>query len=649
MTEGQPNGAGKDAAMTQLGWNAGIHSLLKRTPPIIFLGAGAVERELPRLSLSIVATLCRSVGNNEAKAGMFTLMSPGSPKTETALYHVLVDNQVGEGWSGLSEATLGQWCEASFAQAGLVTVTTGPKGAKLYERNDTDLGYFAVAFAGRSLLFSEDHPDVSLSQLQAFRPLEKDTSTNALSGTLLKIRVLQELACVDNVISQKHLTEALFGEGHNNKILLNRLWWQLKSLEDAKLINIETKEKGKSYAKFALKEDRPTDDPPTLGHRATLQRQVYSVITPQGDTKHIVCPSPFTYDMVYRALCITYPEIRRFDALDAGLNARMSAVLNHLAREGYIENIGLSKDDQKRIWVPETSRKLFEEYAIMLEEFRNGDRAYYDESIRIGEEIVGKTSGNSERRLPLLAKAKATSHKVPKSPAEVTVIPADSGEEIEAASLDTPARPLAKRDVIVDITDDLRARILHGATIAITNETIQAVAEQYDIPVKTSGQILNILQQEDLAHQTRLWLPAESQHQENWEDAIHERGATPKQDVRKMIEQPPTLIANMLQIPEGALTSTINLSRYITVDPQVQPYLHDITYTYFPVRDSTPQIDLRKILTDTKTITREFAATPEEASMFSMKVGDILKRTFTIYFDGRKRPIAVKTHTIPKT
>ena len=677
-------------------------SQLREEKPVVLFGGHAedLERELPPLTLNTMAVLSASVGNSEAKAVLFVKIQPGVENTESALYHMIRDDQVGEAWTDIRPSTPVGWCEESFQPAGLVTIT-GPRRGRSFTRTVDEIGYLAEAWAGQSLAFSERHPKLALSQLQAFRLLDPETTDTALSGTLLRIRLLQELAGVSDFISERHLAEALFGESYVNINLRKTLAGHLNSLSNTGLITIEKAEKGKSYATFAVKEDRPSEDPPKIPHRATLMQQIYSVITPQAESKYVACPSPFTYDLLYKILCVKYPELRGFQDT-TGINSRISTVLNHLVREGYIDSTGLTKDERKRIHVPETSQEIFSEYNDLIDAFRNGNSDYLAKSRKLARSIVIVP----ERFSGLLEKAKVASTRRMKR-ATVNETPANAAQEDAEIIASAEAPKVNNRRWIIDyITDDLRARILNGESIDTDEDNTTALVREYEISATAIREIFQTLRREEVSdsipvRQVKKDITPDAQSEEpkmaaanantqnrqtthdkgsatpsapkdqsrktieeqyhEWEQEIRARGDIPGHIVKAEVIQPPEFVATYLRMSPTGQVNRIAHTRLITTTTALGSkvrYVHDVTNIFISPQwrkqlptDLPDDREINVADFATRTAERTQTRAPKETALKQFRITEDvpLITTITVYYDEHKKPYAVKTHTIPET
>lgn len=644
---------------------------LREEESVVLIGEteDITERELPPLKLGTVAALSAAVGNNEAKAILFIMMQPGVGTSSNTLYHLLHESQTGDAWTKLKESTITIWAEHSFKPIDLISIGTGPSNHKLFTRTEDEIGHLAEAFSGRSLVFSAEHSTTSLSQLQAARLLNAEPTVNSINGTFLRIRIIQKLARANGAVTQREIAYAIFGESYTDHRVLGLLDDHLQRLSDVGLITLEKREKGKPYARFAVKEAPTEDNMQHLGNKK-LSNQILSVLFPQIENGHVACPSPFTYDILYKILCVKFPEVRDFADIKA-VHGSIQRVVKHLVLEGIIENVGLREGVQKRIHVPESSRLLFSDYASMIDDFRNGNNAYFDESIRLGRAIVD----NPLRYSQLLAKAEAaSSHTDKQRPSQAVTLETPLQEQPIGFRPDGRGNRKSQRVLRSNIADDLQSRLLNGETIVHNKDTRYAFAQEYDISVTAmndifsnlnsnglltrskvstreerhdlqSGESVSVEQTADLA--TLLDFPY-IQDRQLWYQEVRRRGGTPSERKITNTITPPESIAKVLRIIDSQTVKVTRIARSITNSADAAPVIYDYDLTQIFVPTDFPD-DESDIAQRTRKHISKREPTQDIARRYGINENTLLVSTVTANYNKNGTPISIRIHTIPET
>jgi len=373
--------------------------------PLVVLGIDPkAEKEAephePPISLDIMAVLTAGVGNSVAKAGIYLLMEPYKRYGYSGLHRLFIDHQTASGWKDIGRSTVGEWCIRSMKPAHLVTVTTGEgiKGGMLVQKADGPAEFMAEAWAGASLVYAQAYPEISLSQLHGLRfgKFRKDVPDEGannveLTGTLLRLKILQELAKNKHDITPADLARSLRASDSRSVWMGEEaLDGHLASLKKAGIISRESREADAPFSSFQRTDIALPAKIPLAPGLKTISLRVAELIFShhERETDTITVPESFNTANVYAALNPPNSDFPKDKRYETNQRKHISEVLNFYMRAGLLTQVGFSRNEQSRIALMPDKRDAINTFLVLLNKFRKGEEAFHQKCRDLGRAIV---------------------------------------------------------------------------------------------------------------------------------------------------------------------------------------------------------------------------------------------------------------------
>lgn len=355
-----------------------------------------------RLPDAVVGNMLAALGNYEPKIILLLSMKPGERYSQLAL-HNASQHARGKLSSGRGSKNLElQFCERSLSPIGLVTKEEFIDDGRVIrvEFTKTSFGSTAGDALGSALLaVSERHPDYALMDFfgSTNTTSRKSTEVTMPDGTtaehknrapFTRFQVLQALAAEDP-------PKTMTGVAKTTGLAVTAVSHHMRALQERGVVSLTTRELDKSYAVFELSESAPDTSPTPYRREVSLTQKVYNLTG--------VCEGEITSDAIHALLVASEPENAILQK-DEG-RSRVSRILSHLSREGYLRYKEFSGEVQSHIALTENQKTAIKDVVDTVNQFASGDEQVWAAARAKGKEIMA----DPDRVTKLYEKAKTKS------------------------------------------------------------------------------------------------------------------------------------------------------------------------------------------------------------------------------------------------
>lgn len=363
-----------------------------------------------RLSDEEMGNLISALGNHEAKAITLCAMTPGIIYSRSDLYRAIIQAQGQNiGWR-IARPGPFKYCEYSLSPIGLVTHEAINPDLSTYGYVKTDYGEkIGVPLAGLLLDFSLRHPDFSLQDFFAStlsaspsQEIEEMEYKKRAPGTRLKIFL--EILTSSPPIRTKDIANEV-QMGYTSMAIGAHLF----TLAENGIISYEAVKAGEPRIYYRLSETPPPSEPEPHNGMVSLTSFVYQLLKKDGNREWFAEAIAEQYRQYLKTNNKSFPK-------EGGFRKRISAVLSHLAKNGYARRRKFSWRKSSEVTLTEEQRRVLLDLVTLLDRFQNQDPAV----LELGKRLASGIIANSEKVSLLLAKAKEHSKYTNELPVQET-------------------------------------------------------------------------------------------------------------------------------------------------------------------------------------------------------------------------------------
>lgn len=338
--------------------------------------------------------LLSAVGNHEGKGLLLAAMEGNIIYGRSELHKIILDAQSEVGWR-ISSGLPIKWCKHSLSPIGLVAEEVqGRWNTVGFMR--TDYGnVVGVPFAGLLLKTSNESP-YSLYQLfgrttKSSRDEEQSTEILSLTSPFVRAAIFYELITAKLPITQAHLLDNLneryrqIGIDFEGFILTNHL----QSLARSDIIQYDSASNhDEVYSFYTLSPNAPYEPPPPFQSRPTFTNKIFEALKQlPGKSRSI--------EEIINNLGIISSRDRQ----------RVSSVLKHLAKKGYLQHEGKYNEEMSSINLTTEQQRLLTQIILALDNFKSGD----ERTLQEGRDFAHRVRIAPDLAADLMLKAKLNS------------------------------------------------------------------------------------------------------------------------------------------------------------------------------------------------------------------------------------------------
>lgn len=351
-----------------------------------------VGRDTEPMPEAQLGDMLAAVGNHEAKALLFAMMADdGTAQSGLDLRRQFMTSQGERPVWRISHSSPGNYMRHSFLQAGLISPHESAEESVGEVYGKTEQGReLGNALVGHLLHFSERY-GISLQNV-----FGQTNSTGQEKPPIVNYSLYKELLSRDEPASASELVEILGRKLPADKLAL---------LAQDGMITYKAREAGRAFIHYAVREDRPEEDPPIFNRQRGWTARVSAIALEES--------GELNSDTLIDKYLEKYPNT---EVTKAEVRRRISGVLGHLAKTGYLHRKeSFSGNKQTQISLNPDKRAMAGDLIQIIEQFRMQDPVFLGEGKRLAQEIVA----DPERVCSLLLKFRETSKTIDSSKIKV--------------------------------------------------------------------------------------------------------------------------------------------------------------------------------------------------------------------------------------
>lgn len=329
---------------------------------IVYADEERSDPEAP-LTKEQVNNILHAIGNNEQKAILLAGMEAGKIYSRYDL-HMLVQVLTGKLEAEKASGAEMQYAEKSLEPMGLVT-----KHAYIDNDGQVRVGYTKTALgehAGTALASAL----LVMSARDEFFSMHDYFGSAGAAG--LRYQIYEQLASDDPPKTRAALAHAV---GADASVVGNHL----RALQESGIITYNARGINAGYASFRVKADVPDELPQTYrGKEVTLTPKVLAMAK--------TCVGAITSESIHAMIIAEDPDNANLQKKE--VRSRVSRILSHLSKEGFLEYTEYSAAQQSKIEINEEQREGITNLVSVVQGVQNGDLQIYDRVQEYSQRIL---------------------------------------------------------------------------------------------------------------------------------------------------------------------------------------------------------------------------------------------------------------------